>query len=112
MRYTAWLICTAIIVLGSSAAPAETVYGQVYDTLHGKIYKNTKVTLNSTPPKEATTNEQGQYWLHDVKPGAYLVQIMLPNQDVVGRLVVYKIPTTIANLDLSKIESPSEDDAY
>ncbi|WP_287129063.1 carboxypeptidase-like regulatory domain-containing protein [Candidatus Cyanaurora vandensis] len=92
---------------------AEAVYGRVYETLQSKVFANTRVVLLSDPKQETTTDSAGAYWFRNVKPGAYLVQIFVPDQEtVVGRLIVYPRPTTIVNLDLSIIEDPHHDDEY
>lgn len=106
------VLLTGILLLGALPAQAETVYGRVYDTLKGKIFANTRVVLVANPEKEATTDSSGSFWIRDVRPGPYLVHIYTADREVVGRLLVYKTPTTIANLDLAKIEAPGAEDEY
>jgi Carboxypeptidase regulatory-like domain len=102
----------ALTVLVALPAHAEAIYGKVYDTLKGKIYPNTRVVLGSDPQREVITEQDGSFWFRDVKPGAYIVRIFTPDREVVGRLVVYKTPTTISNLDLAKIDVPGAEDEY
>lgn len=106
-------LCLAVLTCLSQSAQAETIYGRVFDTLKGKILPNTRLVLGSNPNQETTSDSTGSYWFRNVKPGPYLVRIFTENGEVVGRLVVYKsVPTTIANLDLSKIDAPDSDDNY
>jgi hypothetical protein len=93
---------------------AENVYGRVYDTLRGEVYAHALVELGGVPPHATSTDSRGQYWLHGVAPGAYLVRIKTEEgREVIGRLVVSRSPATIiANLDLAKIDVPGAEDEY
>ncbi|WP_218082106.1 carboxypeptidase-like regulatory domain-containing protein [Anthocerotibacter panamensis] len=102
----------ALTLLGMAPVQAEAIYGRVYDTLKGKTFPNTRVVLGSNPKLETTTDQDGSYWFHGVKPGPYLIYLYPAGREVIGRLVVYKAPTTIGNLDLAKIEAPETEDAY
>jgi hypothetical protein len=101
-------------LLTSATAQAADVYGRVYDTLKGEIYKNARIELDARPPMHTTTDGFGQYWFRGIEPGAYLIRIRrVGHKEVVGRLVVSsKAPTTIGNLDISRIETPHEQDEY
>ncbi len=106
-------LCLALLTYFSQSVQAEAIYGRVFDTLKGNILSNTRLVLGSNPNQETTTDSTGSYWFRNVKPGPYLVHIFTADGEIVGRLVVYtKVPTTIANLDLSKIEAPGGDDNY
>jgi hypothetical protein len=108
-----FLLGILTLALGPSSAHAERVWGRVYDTLRGKIHVDATVALESSPAHATRTDGAGQYSFEDVKPGPYLVRITLEDgREIVGRVVVYDMPTTIANLDLSKIEEPDEDENY
>ena len=113
MRF-ATLACLVVGLLCAGEAQAANLYGRVYDTLRGEIYGKTKIVLGSSPPRETVTDDRGQYWFKDVAPGAYLIRILHPGrEDVVGRVVISaRNRTTIANLDLSRIETPHSDDEY
>jgi len=103
-----------VVVTGllTSAVQAEGIYGKVFDTMRGKIYPNARIVLGVDRKRETVTDSEGQYWFKDVKPGPYLVYIYLPEGEVVGRLMVYRVPTTIVNLDIARIDAPSHDDEY
>jgi len=105
------LVCLALISL--LPVHAEDIYGKVYETLKGKIYANTRVVLIANPNQETITAKDGSFWFRGVKPGAYLVQILISKDDIVtGRLIVYPRPMNVINLDLSKIEAPGHGDEY
>ncbi|MBC7879805.1 MAG: carboxypeptidase regulatory-like domain-containing protein [Anaerolineae bacterium] len=107
--FLAFAVLTCLV----QSVQAETIYGRVFDTLKGKILPNTRLVLGSNPNQETTSDSTGTYWFRNVKPGPYLVHIFTAEREVVGRLVVYKsVPTTVANLDLSKIDAPDSDDNY
>ncbi len=101
-------------LFATGTAQAANIYGRVYDTLKGQIYRNVRIELGTQPPRQTTTDELGQYWFRGVEPGAYLIRILRSDdEEVVGRLVVSpKLPTTVGNLDLSKIEAPHQHDEY
>lgn len=113
MRF-ATIACLVAGLLYAAEAQAAKLYGRVYDTLRGEIYKKARIVLESVPPRETVTDNQGQYWFKEIAPGAYLIRIVRPGRgDVVGRVVVSsRTNTTIANLDLSRIEAPDPDDEY
>jgi len=114
MRSPLFALVLALAVPAGSAL-AENVYGRVYDTLSGEIFGETRIVMfNATEKKEALTDKDGAYWIRDLKPGPYLVRIVIPKRgEIVGRAMVYaKMPTTIVNLDLARIEAPDHDDNY
>lgn len=102
------------LILLTNTGEAASIYGRVFDTLDGEIFKDARIVLMTTPAKETTTDARGQYWFRDIKPGPYLVKIIRTGQpEVVGRLVVSAArETTIVNLDLAKIEPPEGHDEY
>ena len=106
------LSLSLLIILGP--ADAADIYGRVYDTLRGKTYPEAQVRIATDPARETQSDGQAQFWFKDVAPGVYLVRISLPQrQPVTGRLLVPGgRATTIANLDLAKIDPPEEDDEY
>jgi len=108
------LLLSSLILSSVSAADAADIYGRVYDTLRGKTYPGAGVRIETTPARETVSDEEAQFWFRDVPPGVYLVHISLPERDLItGRvLVASRRPTTIANLDISKIDPPEEDDEY
>ncbi|UFP93406.1 carboxypeptidase-like regulatory domain-containing protein [Gloeobacter morelensis] len=108
-----WLIAFGLgLALAAPAQAESVVYGRVFQTMENTVFTDAKVTLLSNPPKQTRTDQYGQYWLRDVKPGAYLVRLQIPGRPLItGRLVVGK-GTTVANLDLSKIGHPDHDEEY
>jgi len=108
------LLAAAALLAGSGPTVAADIYGRVYDTLRGQLYPGAQVTLATQPVQVARCDEQAQFRFKDVQPGVYLVHLALPDQSVfTSRLLVSgRIPTTIANLDLARINPPDEDDQY
>ncbi|AGY56496.1 carboxypeptidase-like regulatory domain-containing protein [Gloeobacter kilaueensis] len=106
------LVLAGLGLLLALPAQAETVYGRVFETLQGSVFTGAKVILLSNPPQQTTTDGQGQYWFRDVKPGAYLVRLVIAGRpEITGRVIVHR-GTTIAHLDLSKIGTPGSEDEY
>jgi len=108
------ILLPVLILSFGSAADAEDIYGRVYDTLRGKTYPGARIQIDTKPVRETISDEQAQFWFRDVRPGVYLVRISLPERDlIIGRvLVASRRSSTIANLDISKIDPPEEDDEY
>lgn len=108
------LFCLIVLTSFSPSAQAEAIYGRVYDTMGEGVLPGARIVLsNPTGQRETIADKDGAYGFKDVKPGAYLVHIYTKDRAVVGRILVYpKLPTTIANLDLGKIDAPGPEDAY
>lgn len=106
------ILLSCLIFAGT--ADAADVYGRVYDTLRGKIYPGVRVWIATEPARETLSDEEAQFWFRDIEPGVYLVRISLPERgSTTGRLLVANGRlATIANLDISKIDPPEEDDEY
>ncbi len=107
------IAATAFLACAGPAAAAD-VYGRVYDTLRGQLYPGAQVTLVAQPAQVVRCDEQAGFRFKDVPPGVYLVRLALPDSSVfTSRLLVSgRTPTTIADLDLSRINPPDEDDEY
>jgi len=92
-------------------ARAADVYGRVYDTMRGELYPGARVELGT---RAVVADDNAQYWLRDVAPGAYLIRVVIPGRrEVNGRvLVVARQPTNIVNLDLGRIDPPHDEDEY
>ena len=115
-KLTHWpgAVLAVLTLFAVSPADAADVYGRVYDTLRGRTYPGVRVRIDTEPARETVSDGAAQFWFKDVLPGAYLVHILLPERDrVTGKLLVAsRQPATIANLDISKIDPPDEDDEY
>lgn len=114
LGFVSRILLSVVILSFGGAADAADVYGRVYDTLRDKIYPGARVSIDTQPARETLSDEEAQFWFRDVPPGVYLVHISLPQRDLItGRLLVEsRRPATIANLDISKIDPPEEDDEY
>lgn len=106
-------LALSFLILAGSADAAD-VYGQVYDTLRDKTYPGARIWMGTTPARETESDEEARFWFRDVPSGVYLVRISLPERDsITGRVLVASgLSVTIANLDISKIDPPEEDDEY
>ncbi len=105
------LLIAGLAVLAAPMARAADVYGRVYDTMRGELYPGARVELGT---RAVVADDNAQYWLRDVAPGAYLIRVVIPGRrEVNGRvLVVARQPTNIVNLDLGRIDPPHDEDEY
>ncbi len=107
------LAAPASLTTGQGAL--RRVFGRAYDTLRNRLLAGATVEIvNGKDVRRTTVDGQGQFWFKDVPPGGYIVRLKIEGHgDVVGRLLVSAArPVTIADLDLSKLEAPDEDDHY
>ena len=109
-RVMALFFLAALLLLGIPYARAADVYGRVYDTMRSKMYPGAVIEFAG---RRVEADAAAQFWLRDIRPGSYLVRIVVPGRDVMGRVFVMEgRPTNIVNLDLARIDPPHEDDAY
>ena len=99
----------------AGAKTLRSVFGRAYDTLRNRLLAGATVEIvDGQAVRRTTVDAQGQFWFKDVPAGGYIVVLKIEGHgDVIGRLLVSAArPVTIADLDLSKLEAPDEDDHY
>ena len=109
-KVVAAISMAALVLLCMPYARAADVYGRVYDTMREQMYPGAVIEVAG---RRLEADEAAQYWLRDIRPGTYLVRIVVPGREVTGRILVGGMrPMNVVNLDLARIDPPHEDDAY
>lgn len=104
-----------LTLYGAPACAAELV-GRVVDAMDAKVFAGAVVQVRSGGPelRSAKTDTHGFFRMHGLTPGAYLLDVNLPDgRDFVVRLVL--LPdrkTQFLELDYSRIAPPEDDEQY
>ena len=97
---------------GASASAAELV-GRVVDATNARVFAGAVVRVRNEP-RSATTDSYGFFRMSALAPGAYILDVSLPEgQDFAARLVL--LPDRRAQfieLDYSRIVPPEDDEQY
>jgi hypothetical protein len=110
-------LCFAFVLTlyGVSACAAELV-GRVVDAMDAKVFAGAVVKVRRSGPelRSAKTDTHGFFRMPGLTPGAYLLDVNLPDgRDFVARLVL--LPgrkTQFLELDYSRIVPPEDDEQY
>jgi hypothetical protein len=110
-------LCFALVLTlyGAPACAAELV-GRVVDAMEAKVFAGAIVQVRSSGRERHTakSDTDGFFRMPGLTPGAYLLDVNLPDgRDFVARLVL--LPdrkTQFLELDYSRIASPEDDEHY
>jgi len=109
--YLAYLLA----LYGAPACAAELV-GRVVDAMDAKVFSGAIVQVRSSGPglRTAKTDTHGFFRMPGLTPGAYLLDVNLPDgRDFVARLVLLpERKTQFLELDYSRIVPPEDDEQY
>jgi len=104
-----------LTLYGAPACAAELV-GRVVDAMDAKVFAGAVVQVRSSGPglRTATTDMHGFFRVPGLTPGAYLLDVSLPDgRDFVARLVLLPDRNTqFLELDYSRIVPPEDDEQY
>jgi hypothetical protein len=104
-----------LTLCGAPTQAAELV-GRVVDAMDAKVFAGAVVQLRSSgpAPRSATTDAQGFFRMPGLAPGAYLLDVNLPDgRDFVARLVLLADrKTQFLELDYARIVPPEDDEHY
>lgn len=109
--------CLAFL-LGCYGAPAGAadLVGRVVDAMHARVFAGAEVRVrsNGQDPRAATTDTHGFFRMPGLTPGAYILDVNLPDgRDFVARLVLLpNRKTQFLELDYSRIVPPEDDEQY
>ena len=104
-----------LALYGAPACAAELV-GRVVDAMDAKVFAGAVVQVRSSGPelRFAKTDRHGFFRMPGLTPGAYLLDVNLPDgRDFVARLVL--LPdrkTQFLELDYSRVVPPDDDEHY
>ena len=112
-----YALCFAFLLAlyGPPACAAELV-GRVIDAMNAKVFAGAVVQVRNSGqgPRSVTTDAHGFFRMPGLTPGAYLLDVNLPDgHDFVARLVL--LPdrkTQFLELDYSRIVPPEDDEHY
>ena len=110
-------VCLAILlaIYGAPACAAELV-GRVVDATNAKVFAGAVVQVRNSgeDPRSATTDTHGFFRMPGLAPGAYILDVDLPDgRDFVARLVLLQNrKTQFLELDYSRIVPPEDDEQY
>jgi hypothetical protein len=110
-------LCFAFLLAlyGGPAGAAELV-ARVVDTMNAKVFAGAVVQVRSSghEPRSATTDTYGFFRMPGLTPGAYLLDVNLPDgHDFVARLVLLPDRNTqFLELDYSRIVPPEDGEQY
>ena len=104
-----------LTVCGAPARAAELV-GRVVDATEAKVFAGAEVhvRISGHDPRSTTTDRHGFFHMPGLAPGAYLLDVNLPDgRDFVARLVLLpERKTQFLELDYSRIVPPEDDEQY
>jgi hypothetical protein len=90
--------------------------GRVVDATNAKVFAGALVEVRNSgaDPRSATTDAHGFFRLPAMTPGAYILDVNLPDgHDFVARLVLLpNRKTQFLELDFSRIVPPEDDEQY
>jgi carboxypeptidase family protein len=110
-------LCFALL-LAFSCAPAwaAELVGRVVDAMDAKVFAGAVVQVRSSGPglRTAKTDTHGFFRMPGLTPGAYILDVNLPDgRDFVARLVLLpNRKTQFLELDYSRIVPPEDDEQY
>lgn len=110
-------LCFAFVLAlcGAPAFAAELV-GRVVDTMDARVFPGAVVQVRSGGPQLRTANADthGFFRMPGLTPGAYLLDVKLPDgRAFVARLVLLaERKTQFLELDYSRIVPPEDDEHY
>jgi hypothetical protein len=90
--------------------------GRVVDATNAKVFAGAVVQVRNSgeDPRSATTDTHGFFRMPGLAPGAYVLDVNLPDgRDFVARLVLLQNrKTQFLELDYSRIVPPEDDEQY
>jgi hypothetical protein len=105
-----------LLALQALPAPAAELVGRVVDAVEAKVFAGATVTLRggNRPRQAARTDASGFFRVSDLAPGAYLLDVGLPDRRafVARLLVLAHRPTQFLELDYSRAVPPDDDEDY
>ncbi len=110
-------VCLALL-LALSAAPAcaAELVGRVVDATNALVFAGAvvKIRAGGTDARSATADAHGFFRIQGLAPGAYLLDVSLPDgHDFVARLVLLQNrKSQFLELDYSRIVPPEDDEQY
>ena len=110
-------LCLALLLAlsGAPACAAELV-GRVVDATNALVFAGAvvKLRVSGADPRSATTDALGFFRIQGLTPGAYLLDVSLPDgHDFVARLVLLQNrKSQFLELDYSRIVPPEDDEQY
>jgi hypothetical protein len=110
-------LCLAFVLAlyGAPACAAELV-GRVVDAMDARAFAGAVVQVRNSGPelRSAKTDMHGFFRMPGLMPGAYLLDVNLPDgRGFVARLVLLpERKTQFVELDYSRIVAPEDDEHY
>lgn len=105
-----------VLLLGSVPACAAELVGRVVDTLDARVFEGALVQIRGScpDPRTAKADSHGFFRLDSLTPGAYLLDVRLPDgRSFAARLVLLpNRKTQFLELDYSRIVPPDDDEHY
>lgn len=95
----AWMVAFIIVIGGAPRAEAQTVRGKIERKTAYGIYPATSVEVtlsarNRGRSSPAYTDNQGFYYLHNIPPGKYVLEIWVGQTPVTRQIRVLNRPYT------------------
>ena len=104
-----------LTLCGPPACAAELI-GRVVDAMDARVFAGAVVQVRGSGPglRTAKTDTLGFFRVPGLTPGAYLLDVSLPDgRDFVARLVLLpERKTQFLELDYSRIVPPEDDEQY
>lgn len=111
-----WVCLALLLALSGAPACAAELVGRVVDATNARIFAGAVVKLRAggTDPRFATADANGFFRIQGLEPGAYLLDVSLPDgHDFVARLVLLQNrKSQFFELDYSRIVPPEDDAQY
>ena len=105
-----------LLALCSAPACAAELVGRVVDAVEARVFAGAVVRARSSGAelRSANTDTHGFFRMPGLTPGAYLLDVNLPDgRDFVARLVLLpNRKTQFLELDYSRIVPPEDDEHY
>jgi hypothetical protein len=110
-------VCLALLlVLSAAPACAAELVGRVVDATNARIFAGAvvKIRAGGADVRSATADAHGFFRMQGLAPGAYLLDVSLPDgHDFVARLVLLQNRNSqFLEIDYSRIVPPEDDEQY